>query len=185
MLKIITIPDPILNKKCEPVSEVNNEIRELLDKMLQTMYKSGIGLAAPQIGISKRLIVLDVSPRPGLKRYQEEKKEKNKEIKPNPFQMVNPEITWLSDKKETDEEGCLSIPGIMANVTRPSSCKIKYLDKNGESKELHANGLLSRCLQHEIDHINGKLFIDYLSKTKKDIILRKFKKIQKEKEQTK
>ena len=185
MLKIITIPDPILNKKCESVSEVNVEIRGLLDKMLHTMYEAGIGLAAPQIGISKRLIVLDVSPRPGLKRYQEEKKEKSKEIKPNPFQMVNPEITWLSDKKETDEEGCLSIPGIMANVTRPSSCKIKYLDKNGESKELHANGLLSRCLQHEIDHINGKLFIDYLSKTKKDIILRKFKKIQKEKEQTK
>ena len=183
-MKIITLPDPILKKKCEPVLEVNDEIKKLLDAMLKTMYGAGIGLAAPQIGISKRLIVLDVSPRPGLKRYQEEKDEKKKEIKPNPFQMVNPEITWLSDKKETDEEGCLSIPGIMANVTRPSSCKVKYLDKNGESKKLRANGLLSRCIQHEIDHINGILFIDHISKTKKDIILRKFKKIQKEKKQT-
>ena len=184
MLKIITIPDPILNKKCEPVSEVNNEIRELLDKMLQTMYEAGIGLAAPQIGISKRLIVMDVSPRPGLKRYQIEKDKKKEEIKPNPIQMINPEITWISEKKDIDQEGCLSIPGFIANITRPSSCKVKYLDKNGESKELRAKGLLARCIQHESDHIDGILFIDHLSKTKKDMILRKIKKQQKEKKQT-
>tara|TARA_B100001123_G_scaffold83069_1_gene94936 strand:- start:6 stop:557 length:552 start_codon:yes stop_codon:yes gene_type:complete len=182
-MKIITLPDPILKKKCDPVKEVNDKTRKLLDDMLKTMYEApGIGLAAPQIGISKRLIVLDVSPRPGLKRYQEEKDKE--EIKPNPIQMINPEITYISQDRNTDEEGCLSIPGIMANVTRPSSCKVKYLDKNGESKEIHANGLLARCIQHELDHINGVLFIDHLSKTKKDIILRKIKKQQKEKEQT-
>ncbi len=181
MMKIITIPDPILKKKCEPVNEINEDIKKLLDDMLKTMYGAGIGLAAPQIGVNKRLIVLDVSPRPGLKRYQEEKDKDKEEIKPNPFQMINPEITWVSKEKSTDEEGCLSIPGIMANVTRPDSCKVKYLDKNGNKKELLADGLLSRCLQHEIDHINGILFIDRLSKIKKNIILRKFKKLQKEK----
>ena len=182
-MKIITLPDPILKKKCTPVKEVNDETKKLLDDMLKTMYEApGIGLAAPQIGISKRLIVLDVSPRKGLKRYQEE--EVKEEIKPNPNQMINPEITFISQDKNTDEEGCLSIPGIMANVTRPSSCKVKYLYKNGESKEIHAKGLLARCIQHELDHINGILFIDHLSKTKKDIILRKIKKQQKEKEQT-
>ena len=184
-MKIITLPDPILKKKCDPVVEVNDEIRSLLDDMLKTMYKApGIGLAAPQIGISKRLIVLDVSPRPGLKRYQEEKTEKKEEIKPNPIQMINPEIIWVSKEKDTDEEGCLSIPGFMENVTRPSSCKVKYLDKKGESKELRAEGLLARCIQHESDHINGILFIDHLSKTKKDMILRKIKKQLVEKKQT-
>ena len=180
-MKIITIPNPILKKKCKPVNKINGEVKNILDDMLKTMYSAGIGLAAPQVGIDKRLIVLDVSPRPGLKRYQEKKNEVKNKIKPNPFQMINPEITWLSKEKDTDEEGCLSIPGIMANVTRPSSCKVKYLDKNGNKKELHADGLLSRCLQHEIDHIDGILFIDRLSKIKKNIILRKFKKLQKEK----
>ena len=184
-MKIITLPDPILKKKCEPVTEVNDEIRKLLNDMLSTMYKApGIGLAAPQIGINKRLIVMDVSPRAGLKRYQLEKDEKKEEIKPNPIQMINPEITWVSEKKHTDQEGCLSIPGVMADVTRPSSCKVKYLDKNGESKELRAEGILARCIQHESDHIDGILFIDHLSKTKKDMILRKIKKQLVEKKQT-
>ena len=184
-MKIITLPDPILKKKCDPVVEVNNEIRKLLDAMLSTMYKApGIGLAAPQIGISKRLIVMDVSPRANLKRYQVEKQQKQEKIKPNPIQMINPEITWVSEKEDTDQEGCLSIPGIMADVTRPSSCKVKYLDKNGESKELRAEGILARCIQHESDHIDGILFIDHLSKTKKDMILRKIKKQLVEKKQT-
>ena len=184
-MKIITLPDPILKKKCDLVTEVNDKIRKLLDNMLNTMYKApGIGLAAPQIGISKRLIVMDVSPRAGLKRYQVEKDGKKEKIKPNPIQMINPEITWISEKKDTDQEGCLSIPGVMADITRPSSCKVKYLDKNGESKELHAKGLLARCVQHEYDHICGILFIDHLSKTKKDMIIRKIKKQQKEEEQT-
>ena len=184
-MKIITLPSPILKKKSDPIDKVNNKIKKLMDKMLNTMYKApGIGLAAPQIGINKRVIVMDTSPRPGLKRYQEEKIKKKEEIKPNPIQMANPELIWVSEKKETDEEGCLSIPGIMGDVTRPFSCKVKYLDRNGESKKLLAKGLLARCVQHEIDHVNGVLFIDHMSKTKKDIILRKIKKQQKEKKQT-
>ena len=184
-MKIITLPNPILKKKSDPIDKVDNKIKKLMDEMLNTMYKApGIGLAAPQIGINKRVIVMDTSTRPGLKRYQEEKNEKKEEIKPNPIQMANPELIGVSEKKETDEEGCLSIPGIMGDVTRSSSCKIKYLDRKGESKELLAKGLLARCVQHEIDHVNGVLFIDYLSKTKKNIILRKIKKQQKEKEQT-
>jgi len=180
-MKIITLPDPILKKKCTPVTTIDNKIKKILDDMLKTMYQApGIGLAAPQVGIDKRLIVMDVSPRPGLKRYQEENNEEKQEFKPNPIQMINPEITWVSEKKEKDQEGCLSIPLIMADVIRPESCKVKYLNKNGESKELHAKGLLSRCIQHEIDHINGVLFIDHLSKTKKDMVLRKMKKQQKE-----
>ena len=183
-MEIITLPNPILKKKSDPIDKVDNKIKTLMDEMLNTMYKApGIGLAAPQIGINKRLIVMDTSPRPGLKRYQEEKIEK-KEIKPNPIQMANPEIIWVSEKKETDQEGCLSIPGFMGDVTRPFSCKVKYLDKNNESTQLRAKGLLARCILHEIDHINGILFIDHLSKTKKDMILRKIKKQQKEKEQT-
>ena len=163
-MEIITLPNPILKRKSNPIDKVDNKIKTLMDKMLATMYKApGIGLAAPQIGINKRLIVRDTSPRPGLKRYQEEKIEK---------------------KKEKDSEGCLSIPGFMGEVIRPFSCKVKYLDRNGESKELFAKGLLARCIQHEIDHINGILFIDHLSKTKKDMILRKIKNQQKEKKQT-
>ena len=184
-MKIITLPSPILKKKSDPIDKVDNKIKKLMDKMLNAMYKApGIGLAAPQIGINKRVIVIDTSPRPGLKRYQEEKIKKKEEIKPNPIQMANPELIWVSEKKETDEEGCLSIPGITGDVTRPFSCKVKYLDRNGESKKLLAKGLLARCVQHEIDHVNGILFIDRMSKTKKDIILRKIKKQQKEKKQT-
>ena len=184
-MKILTLPNPILIKKSDPIDKVDNKIKKLMDKMLDTMYKApGIGLAAPQVGINKRVIVMDASPRPGLKRYQEEEIGEKKEIKPNPIQMANPELIWVSEKKEKDEEGCLSIPGFMGEVTRPSSCKVKYLDRNGESKELLTKGLLARCVQHEIDHVNGVLFIDYLSSTKKDIILRKIKKQQKEKEQT-
>ena len=183
-MEIITLPNPILKRKSNPIDKVDNKIKTLMDKMLATMYKApGIGLAAPQIGINKRLIVMDTSPRAGLKRYQEEKIEK-KEITPNPIQMANPEIIWVSEKKEKDSEGCLSIPGFMGEVIRPFSCKVKYLDRNGESKELFAKGLLARCIQHEIDHINGILFIDHLSKTKKDMILRKIKKQLVEKKQT-
>ena len=176
-MKIITLPNPILKTKCEPVAEVNDQIRKLLDDMLQTMYKApGIGLAAPQVGISKRIIVMDVSPRPELKRYQKENNEKETESKPNPLQMVNPKIIWLSTEKETGEEGCLSIPKFMGDITRPKECKVQYTDKNNESQKLKATGLLARCIQHEIDHLDGILFIDYLSKLKKSMIIKKLSK---------
>ena len=163
-MKIITLPNPILKKKCEPVTEVNDEIRKLLDDMLSTMYKApGIGLAAPQIGISKRLIVMDVSPRAGLKRYQVEKDEKEEEIKPNPIQMINPEITCVSEKKDTDQEGCLSIPDVRLEVKRPEVITFKYQDQRGEEHTDQIGGLLSRAIQHEVDHLNGIFIVDRVS----------------------
>ncbi len=164
--KILTIPDPILREKSLAVKEVDIEIKNLMDDMLNTMYGApGIGLAAIQIGIPKRVVVMDLSK-------DEEKK--------NPMYFVNPEITWRSDKKSIYEEGCLSIPNQFAKIERSEKCNIKFLDYNGNSKELSTEGLLSTCIQHEIDHLNGILFIDYLSKLKKDMIIKKLIKRKKE-----
>ena len=148
--KILIIPDSILRQKSLPVDKVNKEIKALMDDMLDTMYDApGIGLAAIQIGIPKRIVVMDLSKDP-------EKK--------NPMYFVNPEITWKSDLKSTYEEGCLSIPNQFAKIERPEKCNVKFLDYDGNHKEIKAEGLLSTCIQHEIDHLNGVLFIDYLSK---------------------
>ncbi len=164
--KILVIPDPILRKISEPISNVNSETKKLMDDMLETMYAApGIGLAAVQIGILKRVIVIDLSK-------DDEKK--------TPLFIVNPEITFKSKELVSYEEGCLSIPNQFAEVKRPSSCKITFLDYNGEKKEMNAEGLLATCIQHEIDHLNGILFIDHLSKLKKDLILKKTKKQKKE-----
>ena len=164
--KILTIPDPILRKISQPVNKVDKEIKNLMDDMLETMYGApGIGLAAVQIGILKRVIVIDLSK-------ENEKK--------NPIFIVNPEIIFKSDDLVSYEEGCLSIPNHFAEIKRPNTCKIKFLNYEGEQKELKADGLLATCIQHEIDHINGVLFIDYLSKLKKDLIIKKVKKQNKE-----
>ena len=164
--KILTIPDPVLRKVSKPVATFNSEIKSLMDDMLETMYAApGIGLAAVQVGILKRIIVIDLSK-------EDEKKE--------PLFIVNPEITSKSNELISYEEGCLSIPNQFAEVKRPSSCKINFLDYNGKKKELTAEGLLATCIQHEIDHLNGILFIDHLSKLKKDLILKKTKKQKKE-----
>ena len=137
-----------------------------MDDMLETMYAApGIGLAAVQIGILKRLIVIDVS------------KEENKK---NPIFLVNPKIKFKSEKTSIYEEGCLSLPGHFAEIERPSACHIDYIDYNGEEKSLKADGLLATCIQHEIDHLDGVLFIDYLSKLKKDMIIKKLIKHKKE-----
>ena len=166
--KILTIPDPILRKISQPVNKVDKEIKNLMDDMLETMYGApGIGLAAVQIGILKRVIVIDLSK-------ENEKK--------NPIFIVNPEIIFKSDDLVSYEEGCLSIPNHFAEIKRPNTCKIKFLNYEGEQKELKADGLLATCIQHEIDHINGVLFIDYLSKLKKDIIIKKVSKDKKETE---
>ncbi len=163
--KILVIPDPILRKISEPISVVNSETKKLMDDMLETMYAApGIGLAAVQIGILKRVIVIDLS----------------KDEKKNPLFIVNPEIIFKSKELVSYEEGCLSIPNQFAEIKRPSSCKISFLDYNGEKKEMSAEGLLATCIQHEIDHLNGILFIDHLSKLKKDLILKKTKKQKKE-----
>ena len=164
--KIVIEPDPILRKKSEILEKVDNELRLLLDDMLETMYAApGIGLAAVQVGILKRLIVIDIS--------------KDKEKK-NPIFLINPEIIFKSKNTSIYEEGCLSLPGHFAEIERPEECQIKYIDYDGKKKEMRANGLLATCIQHEIDHLNGILFIDYLSKLKKDMIIKKLVKHKKE-----
>ena len=156
---IVIEPDPILRKKSKPVEKVNSEIRKLLDEMLETMYAApGIGLAAVQVGILSRLIVIDISK-------DDEKK--------NPLFLINPEINFKSKNTSIHEEGCLSLPGHYAEIERPAECGISYIDYNGNKKQLNAKGLLSTCIQHEIDHLNGVLFIDYLSKLKKNMIIKK------------
>ena len=160
--QILTIPDPLLRKVSEPVTSVNTEVKNLMDDMLETMYAApGIGLAAVQVGVLKRIIVIDLS-KDGQKK--------------NPLFIVNPEITFKSDELISYEEGCLSIPNQFAEVKRPSSCKVNFLDYDGKKREINADGLLATCIQHEVDHLNGVLFIDHLSKLKKDLILKKTKK---------
>ena len=157
--KILTEPDLILRKKCEPLEKVDTETKKLMDDMLETMYAApGIGLAAIQVGILKRLVVIDIS------KGEEEKK---------PMFLINPKITHQSKKTSIYEEGCLSLPGQFAEIERPAECTLKYIDYNGKEKELKADGLLATCVQHEVDHLNGILFIDYLSKLKKDMIIKK------------
>ena len=163
---IIIEPDTILRKKSETLEKVDNEVRELMDDMLETMYAApGIGLAAVQVGILKRLIVIDIS------------KEKEKK---NPLFLINPEIIFKSKNTSVYEEGCLSLPGYFAEIERPAECQIEYIDYEGKKKEMKANGLLATCIQHEVDHLNGILFIDYLSKLKKDMIIKKLVKHKKE-----
>ena len=156
---IIIEPDPILRKKSAELGNVDDNTRKLLDDMLKTMYNApGIGLAAVQIGILKRLIVIDLS---------------KKEEKKNPIFLINPKIKFKSKKTSFYEEGCLSLPGYFAEIERPAECMIEYIDYYGKKKELKADGLLSTCIQHEIDHLNGVLFVDYLSKLKRDMIIKK------------
>ncbi len=164
--KIVIEPDPILRKKSENLEKVDNDLKKLMDDMLETMYAApGIGLAAVQIGILKRLIVIDIS--------------KDNEKK-NPLFLINPEITFKSKNTSSYEEGCLSLPGQFAEIERPAECHLNYIDYNGKKKKLKADGLLATCIQHEIDHLNGVLFIDYLSKLKKDMIIKKLAKHKKE-----
>ena len=159
---ILTEPNNILRKISKPVEKVGKEERQLMDDMLETMYDAnGIGLAAIQIGIPKRIIVMDIGKR-------DEKKE--------PRFFVNPVIKNKDQSKSTYEEGCLSVPNQFADIDRPSKCEVEYLDYNGEKKILKAEGLLATCIQHEMDHLEGILFIDYLSKLKKTMILKKLSK---------
>ena len=166
--KILTEPNKILRQKSLIVENVNNDTQRLMDDMLETLYAApGIGLAAIQIGVPKRVIVMDLS------------RDRDKEPK-NPMYFVNPEIIWKSEEKFTYEEGCLSVPSQFAEIDRSKQCHVKYLDYNGHSQELKAEGLLATCIQHEIDHLEGILFIDYLSKLKKSMIIKKLSKQKKE-----
>ena len=171
--KILTEPNKILREKSLRVENVDKDIQLLMDDMLETLYAApGIGLAAIQVGVAKRVIVMDIS--------RDKDKDKDKEPKKNPMYFVNPEIVWKSEDKFTYEEGCLSVPNQFAEIDRPKQCHVKHLDYNGHPQELKADGLLATCIQHEIDHLEGILFIDYLSKLKKEMIIKKLSKQTKE-----
>lgn len=168
LLPILTAPDPRLKKKSLPVEAVDEGVRQLMDDMLATMYDApGIGLAAPQVGVLKRVIVLDIE---------------REDTKTGPLFMANPEIVDASDEDVSYEEGCLSVPEHYSDVVRPAKVTVRYLDRDNKVQELAAEGLLATCLQHEIDHLDGILFIDHISALKRNMILRKLLKARKEKE---
>lgn len=159
VLQILTAPHPVLKQKAQPVAAVDDAMRQLMDDMLETMYAApGIGLAAPQVGISRRVIVVDVAP---------------KDAPRQPLRLVNPELVWVSDDDSRYEEGCLSVPEHYADVVRPAAIRVRYRDEQNQLQELAADGLLATCIQHEIDHLDGILFIDHLSALKRNMILRK------------
>ena len=176
--EIIKIPNPFLKVVAKPVIDIDENILSLLDDMLETMYDAnGIGLAATQIAIDKRLIVMDCGEvdfeTENLTEEEYNKKLKENDIKPSPIKMINPKLVSLGDKMNEREEGCLSIPGYNANVKRPASLKVEYTDENKKNVTLNADGLLATCIQHEIDHLNGILFIDHISRLKREMILKK------------
>lgn len=165
LLTIIEAPDPRLKTISEPVEIVDEGMRRLMDDMLETMYAApGIGLAAIQVGVPKRVIVMDIA---------------RDDAPPEPRHFVNPELEWTSDELATYSEGCLSVPEQYAEVERPAQCRVRYLDYNGKPQLLEADGLLATCIQHEMDHLDGILFIDYLSSLKRSMILRKLTKARK------
>lgn len=164
---ILIHPDPRLKKVATPVDGVNAELRALANDMLETMYDApGIGLAAPQVGILQRLIVMDCI--------------KEEDATPEPMALFNPEVTWTSDEVNVYEEGCLSIPEQYGEVERPAEVRVKWLDVDGKEQEEQFDGLWATCVQHEIDHLNGKLFIDYLSAMKRQMITRKMQKLKRD-----
>ena len=167
LLPIVTLPDPLLRKVSEPVERVDAELLKLADDMLETMYDApGVGLAAVQVGVPKRLIVLDVA---------------DGDDEPTPLTLINPEILRIEgDATRMHEEGCLSIPDFRIDIERPAKLVVGYIDREGKPQELPAEGLLATAVQHEIDHLNGKLIIDFLSRLKRDIVVRKFKKLARE-----
>lgn len=164
-LDIITAPDPRLKVKCKPVAHVDARVRRLMDDMLESMYAApGIGLAAPQVGVPWRVLVIDIA---------------GEGAEPQPLRMANPELLWVSDEDVVCNEGCLSVPEHYADVARPKAIRVRYLDHEDEIRELEAEGLLATCIQHEMDHLDGILFIDRISALKRNIILRKLLKARK------
>ncbi|PWC34251.1 peptide deformylase [Azospirillum sp. TSO35-2] len=162
-LPILVAPHPVLKRKAQPVAAVDARVATLMDDMVETMYDAaGIGLAAPQVGVLDRVIVVDVH---------------EKGDPPNPIRLANPEIVWSSEEKSVCEEGCLSVPEQYAEVTRPQRIRVRYLDEKNQPQELEADGMLATCIQHEIDHLDGVLFVDYLSMLKRNMILRKVQKL--------
>lgn len=166
VLPIITAPDPRLKVKCEAVDTVDSRVRQLMDDMLDTMYLApGIGLAAPQVGVTRRVLVVDVSPKDGPA---------------EPVRMANPEVIWRSETLFLYEEGCLSLPEQYAEVERPDKVRVRYRDETNMVQELEAEGLLATCVQHEIDHLEGIIFVDHVSSLKRRIILRRLQKMKRQ-----
>jgi len=162
LLDIIVAPDPRLKVTCKPVDAVDADVRKLMDDMLETMHSAnGIGLAAPQVGDKRRVIVVDVAA---------------EDEEPKPLRMANPELLWTSDEARVHEEGCLSLPQHYAEVERPHAIRVRYLDHDGEIRELKTSGVLATCIQHEMDHLEGVLFVDHISALKRNMILRKLRK---------
>ncbi|GEQ97546.1 peptide deformylase [Iodidimonas gelatinilytica] len=156
---IVTCLDPILREKSAPVEHVDSDLDKLIEDMLETMYDApGIGLAAIQIGLPRQLLVADISDDDAVR---------------SPHVLINPKVVWTSDERNVYNEGCLSVPEHYAEVERPAACKVTFINRDGKEDSIDADGLLATCLQHEIDHLNGVLFIDYLSKLKRDMIIRK------------
>ncbi|MFN0262312.1 peptide deformylase [Tepidamorphus sp. 3E244] len=168
--EIITLPAPLLREESAPVERIDDELQTLIDDMLETMYDApGIGLAGVQIAVPRRLLVMDVS---------------RDEDARSPHVLINPEVVWTSEEMSAYEEGCLSIPEYYAEVERPATCKVSYTDRDGKQQVMEADGVLATCVQHEIDHLNGQLFIDYLSKLKRDRVVKKFAKAERLKSHT-
>jgi peptide deformylase len=164
---ILIHPDPRLKKPCDPVTEITDDLRAAAADMLQTMYDApGVGLAGPQIGLMARIFVMDCV--------------KDPEQPPRPMVLLNPEVTWASDERRVYEEGCLSIPDQYAEVERPAEVRVRWMDLDGALQEDHFTGLWATCAQHEIDHLDGKLFIDYLSPLKRQLITRKMEKLKRD-----
>jgi peptide deformylase len=162
-LPIVTLPDPILRTRSAPVERVDDELRRLADDMLETMYAApGVGLAGIQVAVPRRVVVLDVS---------------DEGDGPQPLVLFNPQIVSLGPDTRVHEEGCLSIPDVRIDIERPSTLTLRYLDREGAECELQADGLLATAIQHEVDHLDGKLIIDFLSSLKRDMVVRKFKKL--------
>ncbi len=160
--EIITLPDPMLRRVSDAVEAVDEEVLTLMDDMLETMYEApGVGLAAVQVGVPRRVIVVDTA---------------DEDEPRSPICMINPEIVRLGDEMRLYEEGCLSLPEVLVEIERPSTATVRYIDRDGNQQELEAEGLLATVVQHEIDHLDGKLIIDFLSRLKRDMVVRRFKK---------
>ncbi|MGI4731572.1 MAG: peptide deformylase [Janthinobacterium lividum] len=180
VLSVVEVPDPRLRTVCAPVTLVDDAVRALAADMVETMYAaSGIGLAAPQVGVLTRVVVIDLQERGDEAPVDDAEPAKEPERVRDPHVYINPELTWVSEELSTYNEGCLSIPDQYAEVTRPERCRVRWLGEQGEGHEAEMGGLLATCMQHEIDHLNGVLFTDHISRLKRDMIMKKLTKARK------
>jgi peptide deformylase len=182
ILPIVEVPDPVLRKMCSPVAEVTDEVRGIVSDMFDTMYDArGIGLAASQVGILKRIVVIDLQERPeggeAAESADEDRAEADAGGTRNPHAFINPELVSVSEETSTYNEGCLSIPEQYAEVTRPARCHVRWLDTDGQPHEQEFDGLMATCMQHEIDHLNGVLFTDHISRLKRGMLMKKLDKM--------